>query len=31
MLLTMSGEVPQLPHFPMPYTSLEAILKEVYA
>lgn len=31
MLLEMRGEVSQLPHFPMPYTSLEAILKEVYA
>lgn len=31
MLFQMKGEVPQSPHFPMPYTSLDRILKEVYA
>jgi len=31
MLFEMNGEVPQSPHFPMPYASLDPILKEVYA
>lgn len=31
MLFEMNGEVLQLPHFPMPYASLDLILKEVYA
>lgn len=31
MLFEINGEVPQSPHFPMPYASLDQILKEVYA
>lgn len=31
MLFEMNGEVLQLPHFPMPYASLDLIIKEVYA